>query len=117
MMLFSFKSFINDVSYCDETLPIFIELMKAIFNLLFLSLESEDDSDSPTYLVESIIYGLRNEVEEKESLFVILKNSYLVEKDPFTGQVSNPIHVFLVIKLFTGNPGSPMTRHLRNTST
>eukprot|EP00794_Sanderia_malayensis_P003144 gene3144-3613_t len=54
---------------------------------IIMAEDSEDDTDSPTYLVESIVPGLTNDTEEKESLFVILKNSYLVEKDPFTGQV------------------------------
>ena len=55
--------------------------------------DSENDEDSPAYLVESVIGDHRNETEEKESLFLILKSSYLVEKDPFTGQVNKSAFV------------------------
>ena len=43
------------------------------------------------YLVESVTIGDKDEVEEKESLFVILKKPYLIEKDPVTGDVSYQI--------------------------
>ena len=40
------------------------------------------------YLVESVIGVDKDSTEEKESVFVILKHPYLIEKDPVTGQVS-----------------------------
>ena len=44
--------------------------------------------DAPVYLVESVIGFDKDSTEEKESVFVILKHPYLIEKDPVTGQVS-----------------------------
>ena len=45
--------------------------------------------EAPVYLVESVVGGDKNAMDEKESVFVIFKHPYLIEKDPVTGQVSN----------------------------
>jgi len=46
-----------------------------------------DNDDAPVYLVESVIGVDKDSTEEKESVFVILKHPYLIEKDPVTGQI------------------------------
>ncbi|XP_065052898.1 serine/threonine-protein kinase 11-interacting protein-like isoform X2 [Rhopilema esculentum] len=46
-----------------------------------------DDDDASVFLLESVVSGDKNCMDEKESLFVFFKHPYLIEKDPITGKV------------------------------
>ena len=43
--------------------------------------------DTSVFLLESVVSGDKNCMDDKESLFVFFKHPYLIEKDPITGKV------------------------------